>query len=209
MLDHMNHPDDTNTLNLVGSRIKAETLRHIEGGETSEAVGAVAPFTHEEFHAACDHLGKDILSKRKIESLLKELRDDYMNLKQKFPPDKDYALVVFPTSDMGNSLSPEAITEDQYLHLLSLDKKTGLAANFSWNPGRYFDLLPKDLQKFCRLSVQYTDDASVISTADFARLYNSYIDVFNNLREYLGLERFHDIDRYPENTATVPVRGKD
>ena len=175
----------------VGEEINKEVMRAVEAKEANEKI---TPLTDEEYKSACDYLGKDILSKQLLLKNLKSIKANYSKLKSIFSEDYDYALSLIPVTDMGNDLDSTAIANNQYLHLLYLDKESGLTHNFSWNPGYYFDLLPKKLQDLCRFSVEYKDKGPLITADDYAKLYNSYLKAYNNLRKYFGLPPFDDIE---------------
>lgn len=174
-----------NALEIVGGIFKAAVVRSKNGLPPEN----ILPIHEDDYRQACKYLGDSILSKDLLLGLLKKLVDDFGQFKQLYAEDFDYCLAVIPTSDMGNPLSQQEISQNTYLYLLMRHKIEGYTSNFSLNVGPYFELLPKKIQENCTIKIHYSDDGQFVSPQDFVKIYNGYIDAFNANREFLGLER--------------------
>jgi hypothetical protein len=169
-------------------------------GPVSDKLLKNLPFKPDFFREGCLYLGENVLSK----SLLKRKLDEFWQVKdalKTFISDgMELMQFVAPTTDIGRDFSPESIAHGIYHGHIRIYEED-VSPDFSFVAGPFPKVFPAKMRKNCSFPVQWkTDDkgriSSLMSAEEYVGFHNSYVEAFNNMRAFFGLEPLDADDLY-------------
>jgi hypothetical protein len=195
-----------------------EPKRRAIGGKLREIFdangGPVNPdllktFEDDFFRQACEYLGKEMLSLDFLKSRLNEFwlmrtQLDKGNstplsmLKRHLKDGTECFLLVSPTTDTGHDYSSKLVSRNACFYNCSVyddPENNGQEAteHFSYRVGPFASVFPDKMRKQCSFQVEWDKDdsgnvAQHMTASEFVRFNNAYLECFNNLRKYFGME---------------------
>jgi len=161
------------------------------------------PYNADDFKEACEYLGREILSEKLLRSVLDEMFEDrHEYLKQAYRHGSTCLLLVSPATESGNDLSDDAIEHEDYFHYVCVheDGTTQLFSSFL-RQGPYASVFPKKIQEECAFKVEWNvgsngETSNMVSSDEFIKFHNNFVDSFNCLRAFFGLDKFDTKDLY-------------
>jgi|GEM_PF-2484967 hypothetical protein len=157
---------------------------------------ALSPEVYEQLflNEASYLVNKDFLGRELLQEQLRHLRAADYRLKLELPANYTLTLGVFPSTDVGRTLTEEEIKRGQYWH--SLIGRSGLptASTFCLLPGPFEQVLPERLRQLCSLSLSYGNgEQHFLLGEDYNRLRDFYIASFSHWRQFFGLPPLNDL----------------
>ncbi len=162
-----------------------------------------------EYLAACEYLGRNILTAELLSHKLEEFYRERHSLKQRFAfirsSDSEQSrpvaysrcfLAVTPTTETGYDFQKNDIQEHCYFRVLVVTPPDNMTSNLSSRMAPYFDLYPQEIQN-CSFEARWdawnrTNISDRMVTKDeFITFCENFIYAFNNLRSLFGLDEIY------------------
>jgi len=100
-----------------------------------------------------------------------------------FPSGKAICLAVIPFTTSGIPLQKREIADFRYFYILKIGYQ-GITEGFSFNPGYYYDLLPKEIQEQCTFNVPIYEN-ELPNKKEIEIINNAFLTAINNLKQLL------------------------
>ncbi|MFC1599791.1 hypothetical protein ACFL3T_02065 [Patescibacteria group bacterium] len=131
--------------------------------------------------------GDDFMSDELLEAKLDYFKQNFRNLREKYPKGCKLLLGAFPCENDGTMYTPEEIKQGECLTILYVDPETGLSSGYgSERLNTFAKLLPKEIRDACSFEPQYQiPNITHVTKEDGEAFAKQYKEAYKALRKIL------------------------